>query len=179
LVQAVAITELEGHPVAVSGGDDRTLRVWDLATGTPIGQPLTGHTGPVLAVATGELDGRPMAVSAGADGTLRVWGLTNLRSPLVWVRNVLRLRDSASRLRDTHAGSVTTIAVGQIANTKFVASGGDDQVVQLRSLPKEMLLCDIALDAAITALALLPSGLLVVGTTQGLAVLELDIHDAN
>ena len=41
----------------VSGGDDGTVRVWDLATGAPVGEPLTGHTGG-CAVAVGELDGR-------------------------------------------------------------------------------------------------------------------------
>ena len=29
----------------VSGSDDKTVRVWDAATGQPIGAPLTGHTG--------------------------------------------------------------------------------------------------------------------------------------
>ena len=43
---------------AVSGGDDGTVRVWDLATGTPVGDPLTGHTGAVNAVAVGRA-GRP------------------------------------------------------------------------------------------------------------------------
>ena len=31
-----------------SGSDDKTVRVWDAATGQPIGQPLTGHTGAVI-----------------------------------------------------------------------------------------------------------------------------------
>ena len=30
-----------------SGSDDDTVRLWDVATGRPIGQPLTGHTGAV------------------------------------------------------------------------------------------------------------------------------------
>ena len=31
-----------------SGSDDRTVRLWDAATGQPIGAPLTGHTGAVI-----------------------------------------------------------------------------------------------------------------------------------
>ena len=31
--------------MVVSGSDDATVRVWDLATGGPIGDPFTGHTG--------------------------------------------------------------------------------------------------------------------------------------
>jgi WD40 repeat protein len=47
-----------------------------LTAGTPIGEPLTGHTGPVLAVATAVLpDGRPVAVTGGVDRTVRVWDL--------------------------------------------------------------------------------------------------------
>ena len=43
--------ELDGRPVVVSGSDDGTVRVWELATGTPVGDPFTGHTGSVTAVA--------------------------------------------------------------------------------------------------------------------------------
>ena len=50
-------------PVVISGGSDRTVRVWDLATGAPIGDPFTGHSGPVNAVAVAELDGRPVVIS--------------------------------------------------------------------------------------------------------------------
>ena len=44
------------------------MRVWDLTTGTPIGDPLTGHTGAVGAVAALVLpDGRPVAVTGSDD----------------------------------------------------------------------------------------------------------------
>jgi WD40 repeat protein len=71
-VSAVAVGELDGRPVIVSGGSDRTVRVWELADGTPIGDPLKGHDGWVSAVAVGELDGRPVIVSGGSDRTVRV-----------------------------------------------------------------------------------------------------------
>ena len=50
-VNAVAAGELDGRTVVVSGSGDRTVRVWDLATGTPVGEPLTGHEGGVRSVA--------------------------------------------------------------------------------------------------------------------------------
>ena len=71
----MAVGELDGRPVVVTGGDDATVRVWDLATGDPVGDPLTGHTGAVLAVAVGELDGRPIVVTGSGDETVRVWDL--------------------------------------------------------------------------------------------------------
>ena len=33
----------DGTPVIISGGDDGTVRVWRMADGTPVGEPLTGH----------------------------------------------------------------------------------------------------------------------------------------
>ena len=55
----------------VSGSDDKTVRVWDAATGQPIGAPLTGHTGAVNSVAFSP-DGKRI-VSGSDDKTVRVW----------------------------------------------------------------------------------------------------------
>ncbi len=49
------------------------LRVWDVATGDPVGDPFTGHGDWVSAVAVGELDGRAVVVSGGWDQAVRVW----------------------------------------------------------------------------------------------------------
>ena len=68
----------DGTPVIVSGGCDGTVRVWRLADGTPVGEPLTGHHGPVNAVAVGALpDGTPVIISGGIDHTVRVWRLAD------------------------------------------------------------------------------------------------------
>ena len=78
-MNAVAVGALpDGTPVIISGGEDAMVRVWRLADGTPVGEPLTGHDGDVLAVAVGALpDGTPVIVSGGADGTVRVWRLAD------------------------------------------------------------------------------------------------------
>ena len=55
-----------------SAGDDGTVRLWDPASGDPVGEPLTGHDGAVTAVAFSP-DGTLLA-SAGDDGTVRLWG---------------------------------------------------------------------------------------------------------
>ncbi|MFI6456165.1 serine/threonine-protein kinase [Streptosporangium amethystogenes] len=76
-VLSVAVGESDGRPVVVSGGGegDHTVRVWDLATGEPIGKPFKGHRGLIESVAVGRLEGRPVAVSGGDDGMVRVWSL--------------------------------------------------------------------------------------------------------
>jgi WD40 repeat protein len=76
-VQAVAAGALpDGTPVIISGGGrgDQRVRVWRLADGTRVGEPLRGHYLPVQAVAAGTLpDGTPVIVSGGRDETVRVW----------------------------------------------------------------------------------------------------------
>ncbi|WP_156960669.1 hypothetical protein [Amycolatopsis taiwanensis] len=74
-VNAVAVGELDDRPVAVSGSEDGTVRVWDLAEHGQIGQPMAGHDGWVRAVAVTELDGRPIAVTGGSDNAVNVWDL--------------------------------------------------------------------------------------------------------
>jgi WD40 repeat protein len=58
----------------ISDGFGGTVRVWRIADGTPVGEPLTGHDGGVNAVAAGTLlDGTPVIISGSEDATVRVW----------------------------------------------------------------------------------------------------------
>ena len=119
-VNAVAVGALpDGTPVIVSGGDDGTVRVWRLADGTPVGEPLRGHDGAVNAVAVGALpDGTPVIVSGGDDGTVRVWRLAD-GTPV------------GEPLRG-HAGGVHAVAVGALPDgTPVIVSGGDDGTVRV------------------------------------------------
>ena len=74
-VSVVAVTALDGRPMAITGGYDGTVRVWDLAIGTQLHQ-LPGHSGGVTALAVTALDGRPIAITGSDDGDVRVWDLT-------------------------------------------------------------------------------------------------------
>ena len=60
-----------------SGSGDNTVRLWDAATGQPIGAPLRGHDDAVTSVAFSP-DGTRIA-SGGADKTIRLWDAAALR----------------------------------------------------------------------------------------------------
>lgn len=49
------------------------MRVWDAASGTALGEPLTGHTDGVRAVALGRVGDRDVIVSGSWDETVRIW----------------------------------------------------------------------------------------------------------
>ena len=119
-VLAVAAAELDGRPVAISGSHDRTVRVWDLATGTPVGDPFTGHTSPVTAVAAAELDGRPVAISASHDRTVRVWDLatgTPVGDPLTG-----------------HTSYVNAVTAAELDGRPVAISASHDQTVRVWDL---------------------------------------------
>jgi WD40 repeat protein len=119
----------DGTPVIVSGGggEDCTVRVWRLADGTPVGEPLRGHDGGLRAVAAGALpDGTPVIVSGGRgggyrDGTVRVW----------------RLADGtpAGEPLEAHYGpddNRVSVAVGALPDgTPVIISGGWDRTVRV------------------------------------------------
>ena len=93
-VLAVATAEMAAGPVAVTGGQDGLLRVWDMGTGGPYRDrgpiDVSGGAGQadkggavraVTCVTTIRLaDGRTAAVSGSADGFVRVWDLATGRA---------------------------------------------------------------------------------------------------
>ncbi|MGE7384895.1 AAA family ATPase [Streptomyces sp. NPDC004126] len=68
-----AFADPTGRPLLATGGKDGAVRIWDPATRTQVGPPLTGHAGSVnaMTVFTGK-DG-PLLASCGNDGTTRIW----------------------------------------------------------------------------------------------------------
>ena len=116
-VNAVAVGRAGDREVIVSGGRDGTVRVWDAATGAPVGEPLAGHTGEVNAVAVGRAGDREVIVSGSDDGTARVWDAATgapVGMPLTG-----------------HTGGVTAVALGRAGDREVIVSGSRDEKVRV------------------------------------------------
>jgi serine/threonine protein kinase len=114
--------------LGLSGGWDRTLRLWDLATGRCEGT-IEGHQGAVTAVRLSP-DGR-RALSGSTDRTLRLWDL------------------SAGRCLQTftgHRGGVNAIA--PTADWLYALTGGEDGTLKLWELASGRCLRTLAGDGA-------------------------------
>jgi WD40 repeat protein len=119
-ISAIATHELDGIPIAISGGDDGAVRIWSLSGCQPLSPPLRAHEGRVSAIATGVLDEDPIAVSGGWDNTLRIWDLrsgTQLGDPLTG-----------------HESAVTQIAVGVLDGAPIAVSAGWDNTLRIWDL---------------------------------------------
>jgi WD40 repeat protein len=159
-VLALATVRVGTRTLAATGGDDGTLRVWDLAAGRPVGPPLQAHAGAVRALATAVLDGRAVAVSGGEDGTTYLWNLETGEStpiPLEAGRAVTALAtvrlgqrvvaiagvdDGTLRAWDlpsrrpygpplpAHTGAVRAIATATVDGLAFAVTAGEDGIVR-------------------------------------------------
>jgi WD40 repeat protein len=67
--------ELEGVLVAAVGFDSGEIALFDVAAGTRIASPLTGHEAKINELGVVTVSGRPLLVSAAADNAIRVWDL--------------------------------------------------------------------------------------------------------
>ncbi|WP_328496641.1 caspase family protein [Streptomyces sp. NBC_00414] len=119
-VDTVACAELDGRPIAVSASRDHSVRVWDLTTGRPVGEPLTGHTGVVYAVDCTVLDGRPIAVTGSWDNTVRIWDLAAGRA----------LGDPLTG----HTAHVEHVACTELAGRPVAVTGSNDNSVRVWDL---------------------------------------------
>jgi WD40 repeat protein len=122
-VSAVAVTLSGRH--ALSGSEDRTLKLWDLQTGQLL-RTIAGHEGGVKAVSISP-DG-VRALSGAGDGTLKLWDLesgrllrtlvghedvvTTLTLSADWRRVLSGSRDRTLRLWHLQTGETLRVFVG-------------------------------------------------------------------
>ena len=136
-VMAVAVTP-DGRR-AVSGSDDRTLKVWDLEQGALLAT-LEGHGGWVMAVAVTP-DGR-RAVSGSDDRTLKVWDLE---------------QGALLATLEGHGDGVTAVAV--TPDGRRAVSGSDDRTLKVWDLEQGALLATLEGHGDwVTAVAVTPDG---------------------
>jgi len=144
-IYAIAISP-DGK-LLLTGSFDRTVRLWDLATGKEIktyGGP-NGHQNQVLSVAFAP-DGQTFA-SAGSDNSAKIWDVPQ-RSPL----------------KDTPLpDAVTAVAIS--ADGKLHAAGSKDGTIKLWNPADPKLMFDLKGHAgAVTGLAFTPNNQMLVST---------------
>ena len=119
-VTAVTFDTLpDGTPILATGSHDRTVRLWNPTTGTPIGEALTDRTSIVESIALSTLpDGTPILATGSNDNTLRLWNPTTgtpVREPLTG-----------------HTGTVRSVAFSTLPDgTPILATGSNDSTVRL------------------------------------------------
>src|SRR5262249_18236807 len=96
---------------ALSSGDDRTLRLWDVEKGVSL-RTFSGYNRPVICVCV-SADGR-RALSGDAGGAVRLWDLPTGRELASW---------------EAHRPGVRSLAISP--DGRVVLSGGDDRAVRL------------------------------------------------
>ncbi|AQW48516.1 hypothetical protein ACIQPP_48730 [Streptomyces violaceusniger] len=64
---------VHGVPVAVTGAEDGTICVWDLAERRLLGRPFQKYDSEVFGVRLAELHGRPVVISSGKCSSVDVW----------------------------------------------------------------------------------------------------------
>jgi hypothetical protein len=79
-VYHVRTGQIEGVPVAVTGGEDSLIQVWDLATGEPV-STFQGHQDAIEHLSVFEYEGRSVAFSRDSS-TEAVWYLDDPDSPI-------------------------------------------------------------------------------------------------
>ena len=107
-----------------SGGYDKTVRLWDVASQKPKGLPLTGHTDFVMSVSFSP-DGKLLA-SGSNDKTVRLWDVAN--------------QSLTGESLTGHTDQVMSVSFSP--DGKVLASGSDDYTVRLWDVASQSPKCE-------------------------------------
>jgi hypothetical protein len=190
--------------LAVSGSDDMTVRVWDLARGQCL-RTLEGHHNWIGSVNVTP-DGRRAVVGnggplGGTSGTLRLWDLEVGRCLRVFeghsgqissvtvtsdgYRAVSGSGDNTLRLWDLETGACLRTFTGHSAKVTSVGvtpdgwhafSGSADETVRVWDVESGACMTVLDCSSAVTAVAVAGRGHVICAGTQGGEVLFLELH---
>ena len=114
-----SFTADDGRTLLASGGRDGSVRVWDVATGAPVGDRLAvrdmGWVWSLTGITTA--GGRTLLASSARDGRVRLW------NPVTGVPAAAPLVG--------HTGPVYAVAEVAGVHRRLLASGGDDGTIRL------------------------------------------------
>lgn len=163
-VGCVAVGDLDGRPIAVTGSVDGKALVWDLTSQRQIGDPLAVGIA-VSAVAIGDLGDYTVALTGAVDGSVRIWDLsagqeygdaltghTNRVESIVvgtvhgYPVVLTTSADGTARIWDlvarrqlgcdltVHRRTVRDADLGELEGRPIAVTGGDDKAVYLWDL---------------------------------------------
>jgi len=139
------VKTLEGHTAAVSGvaffadnarlvsgSQDKTFRVWNLADGTLVGEPVTGPAAINAVAIVGE---QKQIATGDADNKIRIWDIAAVEPKAAADEKPAEGEEAAAAAPQPvkelagHGGPVTALAVAQ-ANGSQLVSGSQDQTAR-------------------------------------------------
>ena len=112
-VSAIAFVRVSGRDVVVTGGLDKTVRLWDVATGEAIGTPFAAHTGEITALLPTRWGDEAAVISVATRGAPRMWMI------------------GAPPVDTGHTGTVTALAAGVRGGRPAFASSSADGTIRL------------------------------------------------
>ena len=118
-VTSMDCVTIEGRPMAVTASFDKTLRIWDLASGQEHGKPISGFDTAITALACTTRNGHPIAVTGQGSG-VRMWDLIS--------------REEIGSPFHGHAFRVTAIACADIDGRAIAVSGSIDSTARVWDL---------------------------------------------
>jgi WD40 repeat protein len=114
-VNGLCSVVVDGRQLLATASDDRTVRIWDPATGQQI-KTLEGHSGAVLGVCAVAVGTRQLLATTGDDRSIRIWDLATAQQV-----NVL----------EGHRGAILGVCAVIVGTRQLLATTGYDRTARI------------------------------------------------